>query len=62
MQAALALVADLMEHNATCCKEGIDLILRIHLSQSYADGIWNLGPRTVARYYRTCLCHLHAPY
>ena len=50
MQAALALVSDLMEHNATCCKEGIDLILRIHLSQSYADGIWNLGPRTVARY------------
>ena len=48
-QAALDLVTDLMEHNSSCFKEGIDLILRIHLSQSYNDSVWGLGPRTVAR-------------
>lgn len=49
-QAALNLVADLMEHNTTCFREGVDLLLRIHFTQPYSDTVWGLPPATVARY------------
>ena len=48
-QAALNLVADLMEHNTTCFREGVDLLLRIHFTQPYTDTVWGLPPATVAR-------------
>lgn len=48
-QAALNLVADLMEHNTTCFREGVELLLRIHFTQPYNDTVWGLPPATVAR-------------
>ena len=38
-----------MEHNTTCFREGVDLLLRIHFTQPYNDTVWGLPPATVAR-------------